>query len=526
MLLIEDDAADVDLASRSLAEHAPHLDVEVAHFASEGLQRLQDGGFDIAVVDLRMPDLSALDFLREVRSRALHVPVVVVTGKGDEVAAVAALKLGAYDYICKRDGYLTQLPYAVDNAIDRFQLMQLNRRLRSELADRERGEAERSQLSEQLLEVQKLESLGRLAGGVAHDFNNLLTVILGDADMMREKLASDDPLRKNIDSLTAAAGRASDLTRQLLAFSRRQVRQLRVLDLNDAIRESVKMLRRLLSEDIELIAELDPTVSRVKVDPGQLDQVLINLVVNAKEAMPRGGRLTIETRNATVDEATAQRHALFPGRYVVLAVGDSGTGIAADTLPYIFEPFFTTKETGKGTGLGLATVYGIVKQSGGWIWVTSDVGHGTTFTIFLPAVDGPSTLPVAPITGENPRGVETVLVVEDEDSVRNLTCHVLRTQGYNVIEASNGTAALVACEQHLQPIPLLVTDVVMPRMGGPELAGRLKQLHPDIKVLYTSGYADAALVEHELLASTTWLLQKPFSPGELTRKVREVLDQA
>jgi two-component system cell cycle sensor histidine kinase/response regulator CckA len=342
--------------------------------------------------------------------------------------------------------------------------------------------------------------------------------------MLRE-LGDDEPLADSVKAMRAASRRASDLTRQLLAFSRRQLMQLRVLDLNAAIRESTKMLRRLLSEDVELLLELDPELNRVKADSGQLDQILLNLAVNAKDAMPRGGRLTITTRNVAIGDDEAQRHASFqPGHYVMLAVTDNGVGIEKDVLPYIFEPFYTTKEPGKGTGLGLSTVYGIVKQSGGWIWVSSDIGRGTTLKIYLPPVDAPVASNAAPVEGENPRGSETVLVVEDEDSVRTLTCRVLRAHGYHVVEAANGHAALVACEAHQRPIPLLITDVVMPRMSGPELAARLKQRRPDLKVLYISGYADAAVVEHRVVEPATWLLQKPFSPGDLTRKVRDVLD--
>jgi signal transduction histidine kinase len=524
ILYIERHPADIDLTIRYLGENAPHLQLDIVRSSKEALALLH-ATFDLVLTDLRMPDMNALDLLREVRHRSLPVPVVVVTGKGDEVAAVAALKLGAYDYIVKRDDYLTQLPYALDNAIDRFQLAQVNERLQAELADRERAEAERVHLAKQLQQAQKIDSLGRLAGGVAHDFNNLLTVIGGHADLMLQQLEKSDPLRESVNDIRLAATRATDLTRQLLAFSRRQLLDARVLDLNASIRESTKMLRRLLSENVELATVLEPNVWRVKADPGQLDQVLVNLAVNARDAMPRGGRLTIETHNVTIDDREAQRHASFPpGAYVLLAVSDTGIGIDKEILPHIFEPFFTTKEAGQGTGLGLSMVYGIVKQSGGWIWASSEMGHGTTFKIYLPRVDAPITFVQPSTEPESPRGTETVLVVEDEETVRRLTSHILRRHGYDVIEASNGGEALLACERHVVPIPLVITDVVMPGMSGPELAARLKKLHPEMKALYTSGYADAAVVEHGLREGMTSFLQKPFTAGELTRKVRDMLD--
>jgi two-component system, cell cycle sensor histidine kinase and response regulator CckA len=525
ILYIECSEADIDLTAGYMAEHAPHLQLDIVRSATEGLELLQRTLVDLVLVDLRMPDMHALDFLRQLRQRGQSLPVVVVTGGGDETAAIAALKLGAYDYICKREGYLTQVPYAIDNAIDRFRLMQLNRRLEAELADRERAEAERARLSEQLQQAQKIESLGRLAGGVAHDFNNLLTVITGHADLMLEKLAPDAPLRENVRNVSAATRRASDLTRQLLAFGRRQVLQPRVMDLNESIRESTSMLSRLLSEPVELVTVLDPHLGHVEADPSQLNQLLINLAVNARDAMPHGGRLTIETDNVSIDDEEAQRHPSFqPGSYVMLAVSDTGIGIDNDVLPHIFEPFFTTKEHGKGTGLGLSMVYGIVKQSGGWIWVYSEVGHGTTFKIYLPRVEGALAVIGAPAALDSPRGEETVLVVEDQQEVRSLMRDVLRTHGYDVIEAAEGPSAVAACEGVARPISLLITDVVMPGMSGPTLAAHLSTVRPDMRVLYMSGYTDAAVFEHGIAEQPVPFLQKPFTPSQLTRKVREVLD--
>ena len=527
ILYVERHAADIDLTTAHFAEHADHLDLTIVGSSTEALALLGGAAFDLILTDLRMPDMNALELLRTLRQRAVSVPVIVVTGKGDENTAVAALKLGAYDYIVKRDEYLTQLPYAIDNAVARFQLGTVNDRLRTELVERERAEAERSRLTEELRQAQKIESLGRLAGGIAHDFNNLLTVIQGNTDLMRFDLHEGDPLRESVDDIRAAVARAADLTRQLLIFSRRQILHPRVLDLNASITESTKMLRRLLGEDIELVTLLDSHLGAVKADPGHLDQVIVNLAVNARDAMPHGGKLTIETRDTTIEHADAERHpALRPGPYVLLVFSDNGIGMTDEILPHIFEPFFTTKEQGKGTGLGLSMVHGIVQQSGGWIRVSSEPAQGTTFEIYLPRVQEPVDRAVPVPNTDSLRGTETVLVVEDEEPVRKLTCNALRRFGYDTLEAANGGEALLVCEARDQPIPLLITDVIMPRMSGPQLAARLKQLHPEMKVLYTSGYTDAAVVRHGLVDETLAFLQKPFSASDLGRKVREVLDSS
>jgi two-component system cell cycle sensor histidine kinase/response regulator CckA len=526
VLYIERHAADVDLTATHFGLHAPHLTLHAVRTAKEGLDLLASERFDLVLTDLRMPDMSALDLLRELRRRDLAVPLIVVTGRGDENAAVATLKLGASEYIVKREGYLTQLPYAIDNAIDRFQLVVINTRLEAELAGRERAEADRAHLAAELQQAQKIDSLGRLAGGIAHDFNNLLSIIMVNLDFLDIDVAANSPLRSSIDDIRSAAQRASDLTRQLLAFGRRQVMQPRVLDVNLLIRESTRMLTRLLGEDIELSTTLDPDLAGVKADPSQLDQVVVNLALNARDAMPEGGKLTIETRNVIVDEHAPERHASFgPGKYVMIAVSDTGNAIDPAVLPHIFEPFFTTKAHGKGTGLGLSTVYGIVKQSGGWIWVYSERGYGTSFKIYLPRVDE-AALAAEEKQAENdpPRGHETVLVVEDEEMVRKVTCQALRKYGYTVIEASDGEQALLACEREASTIPLLITDVVMPHMSGPALAARLRELYPDMRVLFTSGYTDDAVVRHGLLDQSVSFLQKPFSPRALANKVREVID--
>jgi signal transduction histidine kinase/ActR/RegA family two-component response regulator len=392
--------------------------------------------------------------------------------------------------------------------------------------ERKRAEEALRNSEEQLRQAQKLEAIGMLAGGIAHDFNNLLTVIGGYSDLTLVQLREEDPLRSNINEVKKAAERAAGLTRQLLAFSRKQVLQPKVLDLNAVVSELEKLLRRLIGEDIGFRTVLESTLGSVKADPGQIEQIIMNLAVNARDAMPRGGKLTIETKNVDLDEYYAKKHiAVIPGPYVMLAVSDTGTGMDQQTQARIFDPFFTTKETGKGTGLGLSTVYGIVKQSGGNIWVYSEVGRGTTFKVYLPRVDeGAEEYKRSAETQVDFRGPETVLVAEDEEMVRKLACKVLEMSGYRVLEAANGGAALLICERHNEPIHLLITDVIMPEMSGRELADRLAQLRPEMKVLYMSGYTDNAIVHHGVLNEGASFIQKPFATHALARKVREVLD--
>ncbi len=386
---------------------------------------------------------------------------------------------------------------------------------------------ERRQLESQLRQAQKMEAVGQLAGGVAHDFNNLLTVIGGRCYLMLAKLDPDDALRREVELVRGAAERAARLTHQLLAFSRKQVLEPRVLDLNETVTGIEPLLRRLIGEDIEISVTRGSELGRVKADAGQIEQVILNLAVNARDAMPQGGRLVLETANVTVDERTASRaHDLAPGSYVVLSVTDSGHGVDAATRAQIFEPFFTTKEVGKGTGLGLATVYGIVKQSGGFIEVESEPGRGASFKVYLPRVEEAVALPeAAKAPGTRQRGSETVLLVEDDESLRTLAREILTVQGYAVLEAAAPSAALRIHQTHQGRIDLLLTDVVMPEMNGRQLADRLKVARPDMAVLFMSGYTGAALgARGEVAEFSGQLLQKPFTPDGLNRRVREVLD--
>ena len=393
-------------------------------------------------------------------------------------------------------------------------------RLETDLPSEHPGEAE------PLYQSQRMEAIGQLAGGVAHDLNNLLTVILGQSDLLLADLSESDPLRGSIEEINQAGERAAGLTRQLLAFSRRQALQPRVLDLNAIVISVGRMLRRLIGENIELSTHLDPGLGRVLADPGRIEQVIVNLVVNARDAMPHGGKLTIETANVDLGQTGGHQHlSVCSSPYVMLVVSDTGHGMDEKTQSRIFEPFFTTKEQGKGTGLGLSTVHGIVKQSGGQIRVFSEPGHGTVFQVYLPRVDDPLT-----VAGPYPdppralRGRETVLLVEDDEGVRRVISQILKGYGYHLLEAANGDEALLAAERWTGPIQLMITDVLMPGMSGRELARRLADRRPDLRVLYTSGYTDEAIVRHDALGAGIAFIQKPFTPEALAQKAREVLD--
>ncbi len=515
LLIAEDSEEDALLVLHELRR--ANFSVTFSRVQDEKQMRLElaKERWDVVISDWSMPQFDALRALSVVRQSGLDLPFIIVSGTIGEEAAVAALRGGAHDFILK------DKPARLAPAIER------------ELRDardreaRRRAEEVLRKTEEQLRQAQKMEAIGSLAGGVAHDFNNLLSVILTCTDLALEGMPPGDPRRLELEEVLKAGARAADLTRQLLAFSRKQVLQPRVVDLNHIVSGLEKMLRRLLTEEVELVLLTEPSLGTVYADPGQIEQIVINLAVNARDAMPQGGKLTITTRNAEAsDLALIDGTAPAPAGYVVLAVADTGGGMDAETRTRIFEPFFTTKEPGKGTGLGLSTVFGIVKQSEGHILVESEPGEGSTFKVVLPRTDKRAVTPSSPPSATKLRGHETILLVEDDDQVRAAMRSVLRRQGYEVLEAQNGGEAFLTCEKHRTKIDLLVTDVVMPRMSGTELAARLAALKPEMKVLFVSGYAESLLAQHGLEERRVAFLQKPTTSDALARKVREVLDAA
>ncbi len=395
-----------------------------------------------------------------------------------------------------------------------------------DITDRKQAEEKQTQLEDQLRQAHKMEAVGQLAAGIAHDFNNLLTAINGFAALLQFEMSPDDPHQEFVEKILGSGQRAANLVSQLLAFSRKQIIKPQILSVNTAVADMDKMLRRIIGEHIQMKTILTPDLWYVKVDPSQIEQVIVNLAINARDAMPEGGRLLIETANVTLDDDYVSSHlGAQPGKHVLLAISDTGHGMSDEMKAHIFEPFFTTKEVGKGTGLGLATIFGIVKQSRGNIWVYSEEGVGTTFKVYLPrAAETGFPLPHTEVDEEMPSGSETILLVEDDAEVRRLTQRVLQGQGYTLLSAQNGQEAIQLAAQHPAPIGLLLTDVVMPGMSGKALAEKLSLIQPNLKMLFISGYTDNAIAHHRVLDPEVAFLQKPFSPKALSGKVRQVLD--
>ncbi len=508
VLMIEDSEDDALMVLRELKRAGYDVNSKLVDSSDTLKASLAAQQWDLIVSDFSMPRFSGTEALKLVRSTGSDAPFIFISGTMGEDTAVAALKDGAQDYLIKTN--LKRLALAVQR----------------ELRDAEERR-QRRRLEQHVHQLQKFEAIGRLAGGVAHDFNNLLGVILGQSEILIDR-SHDHAFTRGLEMIRESARRGASLTRQLLAFGRRQVLETRVLNLNVVLADVQKLLQRVIGEDIELDFQMDAKIGSVEADPCQLEQVVVNLAANARDAMPGGGKLTVATANVDLDESCVNRQVVVrPGPYVQLVVSDTGCGMDTETQSHIFEPFFTTKEQGKGTGLGLATVYGIVKQSGGYIWVHSEPGHGTAFKIYLPMVRAAAeTLQHVEPSEELPRGSETILVVEDDASLREVTCEFLQSSGYTVIPAESPQAALHLAASHNGSIDFLLTDVVMPKMNGRELATRLSKRRPDMKVLYVSGYTDGIVREgvHGALEEGLAFLQKPCTRRALTRKIREILD--
>lgn len=506
VLVLEDSENDTALLIRQLKQggYAPVWErVDTLEALKAALSK---GPWDILISDHSMPHFSATTALELLKIQKLDLPVIILSGTIEEEEAVAAMRAGASDYIMK--GNVTRLLPAIERELREAQV---RRKARA--------------LEEQFRQAQKMEAIGRLAGGVAHDFNNLLTAILGNCHFLLDSLDRADPRRNDVEDIKASGERAASLTRQLLAFSRKQLLAPRVIDLNVVIAGMDRLLRRLIGEDIDLITAPGNPLGAVKADPGQIEQVIMNLAVNARDAMPEGGKLIIATNNEVlVDSIAGGQPEVKPGAYVTLSITDTGHGMDEEVLSQLFEPFFTTKELGRGTGLGLSTVFGIVNQSSGFILVSSAPGKGTKFKAYFPqVVESAEPIGAAPEPIPSLRGAETILLVEDDESVRQLVHRVLTSYGYSVSATKDGAEAILACERHKGPIDLMVTDVVMPLMSGGELAEGILKSRPELKVLFVSGYPDKVISPMGVRKPGIDFLQKPFTPESLALKVRELL---
>jgi signal transduction histidine kinase len=508
ILHLEDNSVDAQVVERTLAAGGVSCSITRAGKHSEFLKALEDGGFDLILADYRLPDFDGLSALEICRGQYPDIPFILRTGSLGEEQAVESMQKGATDYVVKER--LCRLCPAVRRAISEAE-----------------ARAARKKVEEQFVQAQKMEVVGQLASSVAHDFNNILSVILGYNEVVLAALGPDHPLRGDTEEIKHAADRAVGLTRQLLSFSRKQAFLPVALNINDVVVGMNHILTRLIDENVELVVIPAPGLGWVKADSGYIGQVLMNLVVNARDAMPHGGKLVVETRHVTLDNSTAKHHPnLEPGDYVVLEVSDTGVGMTDAVKACLFEPFFTTKPKSKGTGLGLATCQTIVKQCGGCIEVESEVGRGSIFRVYFPRL-AKANAPVAADAriGPAPRGNETLLLVEDEPAVRHLAAHVLRSLGYNVLSASNGQEGLRVAQDHKElPIHLVITDVIMPRMGGKVMAEWLKATFPDLRVLFTSGYTEDTIARGGPLEAGVNFLPKPYTPSSLAHRVREILD--
>ncbi|MBW2738864.1 MAG: response regulator [Deltaproteobacteria bacterium] len=523
LLIVEDNPDDAELAVKELERKGfnvkwTRVDTE------EAFRKALAKKPDLILLDYSLPSFDCPAALEVYRQLHLEIPIIIVSGTIGEEVAVECMKSGATDYVLKDN--LSRLSPVVKRALEEIKIYRENKQ----------AEKKMKEMQAQLIQSQKMEAIGTLAGGVAHDFNNLLTVIIGNAQLALMNVIKDESLRKEIEDIKKAGEKAASLTRQLLAFSRKQIVQPRILNINELLTDIEKMLGRLIGEDIELLTIPAPALWQVEIDPCQIEQVIMNLAINAKDAMsicadcaavrPPGGKLTIGTANADLDKNYFRERGIHeekPGHYVMLAVSDTGSGMDKETREHIFEPFFTTKEVGKGTGLGLSTIYGIVKQNNGFIWVYSEPGKGTTFKIYLPKVKNakPEEKKQTPV--DDPGGSETVLIVEDDDNLRKLAQKALLQHGYKLLVAEDGEDALKVCKEYDGQIDLMITDVVMPKMGGREAADRLQPLYPQMKVIYMSGYTNNAIVRHGVLSPELNFLEKPFTPEGMARKVREVL---
>ena len=514
LLQLEDNTVDAELITATLIEGGIPCQSQLVDTRQAFLAALKAGRIDLILADYSIPGFDGMAALALARQHCPEVPFLFVSATIGEELAIDAMHQGATDYVLKQR--LGRLVPSIQRA-----LRELDDR-----AERQRAEEALRQSEKQFRQSQKMEAVGRLAGGIAHDFNNLLTVILGYSQVISTELGPQHPLRGKVDETLKAGERAATLIRQLLAFSRKQSLDPKVLSLNTAVTSLVSLLGRLIGTNIKLITTLDPTNGRLCADQAQLEQVLVNLVVNARDAMPNGGTLTIETAQVELTRSPVYHLTpLPPGPYVRLAVTDTGCGMDRKTQSHIFEPFFTTKGEGKGSGLGLSTVFGIVTQCGGAMDVTSRVGHGTRFDLYFPNVESDLFIPPATqSSGQPQRGTETILVVEDEPSVRTLVRDELRKLGYRVIEAKSGIEACLLATQQAGSLQLLLTDVVMPGMGGRELAQHLSAIKPDLRTLFMSGYMDDVGIMAGQEEGTSSFLQKPFTPEVLARAVRDLLD--